>query len=208
MSKIKYLDLAGLTFYDKKLKEWFKYYITEISEEAIRALFAILPPNNEIWYTSSNGNVVTPSNTYGPTIIDNTYENGKGIITFDGDVTSIIDWAFSYYYSLTSITIPNSVTSIGEYAFYECKGLTSITIPNSVISIGYWAFKECSALTSITIPNSVTSIGGDAFRECSGLTTIIYEGTQEQWNAINKGNPFNYMVPATHIQCTDGNILL
>jgi hypothetical protein len=211
MNQIKYLDLAGLTFYDKKLKEWFKYYITEITEEAIRALFAIpveLPPNNEIWYTSSNGDVVIPTNIYGVTVIDNTYENGKGIITFDGDVTSLRDWTFSYYYSLTSITLPNSVTDIGRYAFNECKFLTSVTIPNSVTSIGYWAFKECSALPSITIPNSVTSIGSQAFWECSGLTTIIYDGTQAQWNAIAKGDAWNYHVPATYVQCTDGKILL
>ena len=62
-------------------------------------------PSNEIWYTSSNGNVIKPysgyfnSNatamqTFGANITSNTYENGVGVITFDGDVTTIGGSAF------------------------------------------------------------------------------------------------------------------
>ena len=98
-------------------------------------------------------------------------------VTYDGttySVTSIGNSAFSWCFSLTSITIPNSVTSIGYHAFYWCSSLTSVTIPNSVTSIGDWAFGGCSSLTSITIPNSVTSIGDRAFAYCSSLTTPVY----------------------------------
>ena len=131
-------------------------------------------PNNEIWYTSSDGKVVTPDRSYefGANIISNTYSNGKGVMKFDNSVTSIGNGAFLGCSGLTSITIPNSVTSIGDYAFLGCSGLISITIPNSVTSIGGNAFLGCKGLTSITIPNSVTSIGNGAFYECSGLTSI------------------------------------
>ncbi len=124
-------------------------------------------PNNEIWYTSSDGEVVTPydSEKFGATIISNTYSGGKGVIKLNKSVTSIGDWVF-YNSSLTSVTIPNSVTSIGNYAFYNCKSLASVTIPNSVTSIGKWAFGDCSGLASITIPNSVKSIGEKAFYNC------------------------------------------
>ena len=88
------------------------------------------------------------------------------------EVTTIKDFAFSGYTSLTSVTIPNSVTSIGGSAFEECSALTSVTIPNSVTSIGNRAFRGCSALTSVTIPNSVTSIGSYAFYGCSALTSV------------------------------------
>ena len=73
--------------------------------------------------------------------------------------------------------IPESVTSIGNYTFERYSSLTSITIPNSVKSIGAYAFHTCSSLTSITIPNSVTSIGNEAFRYCSSLDTIFVEAT-------------------------------
>ena len=111
----------------------------------INAVYEIPVPNNQIWYTSSDGNVVTPYNTdlFGANIVSNVYENGKGIITFDGDVTSIGYDAFYSSSNLTSITIPNSVESIGISAFQSCEKLTSITIPNSVTSIGSYAFYDC-----------------------------------------------------------------
>lgn len=97
-----------------------------------------LSKNNEIWYTSSDGNIITPSttNVFGANIISNTYKNGTGIIKFDGDVTSIGVRAFEDCSRLTSITIPNSVETIGEYAFHMCTSMVTITIPYNVTSIG------------------------------------------------------------------------
>jgi hypothetical protein len=71
-----------------------------------------------------------------------------------------------------SYTIPSSVTSIGNYAFYDFYSLTSVIIPNSVTSIGNFAFYYCDSLTSVDIPNSVTSIGNYAFAYCSSLTIV------------------------------------
>lgn len=135
-----------------------------------------LPPNDEIWYTSSNGEIIWTHDTtgFGANFVSRMNENGKVILKFDGPVTSIGESAFSGCGTLTSITIPNSVTSIGEFAFERCNSLTTITIPNSVTSIEGYAFWYCHSLTEITIPNSVTSIGGGAFYECSSLTEITF----------------------------------
>ena len=155
------------------------------------------PQSNEIFYTSTDGNIVNPydGNVFGGIIISNTYNNGVGVIVFDrpittigekafyyrnsltsvtipDSVTTIGSSAFSYCYSLTSVTIPDSVTSIGDWAFYECSSLTSVTIPDSVTTIRGYTFAGCSSLTSVTIPDSVTSIGNDAFQSCSSLTSI------------------------------------
>ena len=284
------------------------------------------PADNEIWYTSESGNVVAPysADAFGANIVSNTYKDGKGVIKFDNNVTSIGSMAFYdcsslisvtipesvtsiensafsscssltsitipnsvtsigeqilYYtgiynnsnnwennalyindclikieesisgeynikdgtrligggaakecYNMTSITIPNSVTSIGDYAFYSCSGITSAIIGSSVTSIGYFAFSNCS-FTSLIIPNSVTSIGDHAFEgcrslisitipesvtrigewefvDCSSLTSIVYEGTKEQWNTVDKGFYWNYNIPATHVQCSDGKVTL
>ena len=102
--------------------------------------------------------------------------------------------------------IPNSVTSIGDFAFRGCTGLTSITIPNSVTSIGSGAFYGCTGLTSITIPDSVTSIVNHAFFGCSGLTSIEYDGTIEQWQAIQFGENWNEGTGEYVVHCTDGTV--
>ena len=122
-----------------------------------------------ILYTTSDFYAITPNSF---SYISNTYEDGVGMLAFDGSkVSSIGDEAFYNCTRLTSITIPDSVTSIGERAFYDCIWLTSITIPDSVTAIGDYAFYNCSSLTSVTIPDSVTSIGNLVFAYC-GLTSI------------------------------------
>ena len=129
------------------------------------------PANNEIWYTSTDGEVVAPYNSgaFGVNITSNTYTDGKGVITFDGDVTTIGDFAFGDCTSLTSITIPDSVKTIGYAAFQSCGSLTSVTIPDSVTTIGVSAFCICYSLTSVTIPDSVNTIGEEAFYCCFNL---------------------------------------
>lgn len=137
-------------------------------------------PNNQIWYTSSDGNIVYPKfltsplypNPFGATITSNIYKNGKGIITFDSDITSIGDFAFSECKTLTSITLPNSVASFGKYLFMDCNSLVSIIIPNNVAEIGGNMFNGCSSLKDVILPNSVTVIGGGAFANCSSLSEI------------------------------------
>ena len=134
-------------------------------------------PNNEIWYT--NGSTTTPTepkytDIFGANIVSNEYDanNNHWVITFDGEVTTIGDYAFYSCSSLTSVTIPDSVTCIGNSAFRSCSSLTSVTIPDSVTTIGGYAFWYCDSLTSVTIPDGVTTIGDYAFYRCSSLTSV------------------------------------
>ena len=61
-------------------------------------------------------------------------------------------------------------------------------------------------LQSITIPDSVTSIEICAFSGCTGLTTVTFTGTTAEWNAITKGDSWNYNTGTYIIHCTDGDI--
>ena len=124
--------------------------------------------NNQIWYTSTDGEIVEPyrgiENSYadfGVNIVSNTYVDGKGVIEFDGDVTKIGYYAFYNCRSLTSVTIPNSVTTIEEWAFCGCDSLTSVAIHDSVTTIRHGAFYECSSLTSVYCKATIPPAGGD-----------------------------------------------
>ena len=84
-----------------------------------------------------------------------------------------------------TVIIEHGVTSIVDMAFSYCDSLTSVTIPNSVTSIERGTFYNCSSLTSVTIPNSVTSIGWDAFMDCESLTDVYYGGYGIDWLAMD-----------------------
>ena len=140
-------------------------------------------PSDEIWYTTTNGEVVEPYSgeennyadaltTFGANIISNTYIDGKGVITFDGDVATIGDWAFYGFTSLTSITIPNSVTTIGDYTFASCNDIQNIYFGDNVQSFGEYSFHDCYALTSIYIPYGITSLDFRVLAGCRSLTEV------------------------------------
>jgi hypothetical protein len=40
------------------------------------------------------------------------------------------------------------------------------------------------------------------------LAEINFVGTTEQWGAITLGNRWNNYVPATYVQCSDGQVAL
>ncbi|MBO5820215.1 MAG: leucine-rich repeat domain-containing protein, partial [Alistipes sp.] len=106
------------------------------------------PANNQIWYTAkikAEPNY-TDKYAFGANVISNALdsETGKGIITFDGNVTMVGYQAFYNCDNFITINLPDSVTTIGESAFYSCDSLTSVTIGDSVTTIGNYAFQNCT----------------------------------------------------------------
>ena len=142
-------------------------------------------PNNEIWYTTTDGKIAELAIGCEPMvengsdfkIISHTYVNGKGVIRANKaiKVYGYEDYdgiGFQIFGNIKSVTLPKDLTTIKECAFATWSNLTSITIPDSVTTIGEGAFRECSSLTSVTIPDSVTTIGDMAFDGCSSLTSV------------------------------------
>ncbi|MBD5636411.1 MAG: leucine-rich repeat protein, partial [Clostridia bacterium] len=87
---------------------------------------------------------------------------------------------------------------------------TELVLPqnynDSAYKIHNYTFYDCDFLTSVTIPNGVTSIGYYAFFGCRGLTNIKFEGTKEEWKAIEKDSYWNSSTDDFTIQCTDGKL--
>lgn len=129
-------------------------------------------------------------------------------ITIPDSVIDIWPNVFLGCHSLADVKIGRGISVIPAEMFFGCDGLKNVEIPDTIIGIGDSAFSSCSSLPEINIPNSVTSIGDSAFSGCRLLNSIIFDGTVEQWNAIVKGEYWNRNVPATYVQCTDGQVTL
>ena len=164
------------------------------------------PANNEIWYTATAMVEPNSKDVFGANIKSNVWDEttGKGIITFDGEVSIIGNRAFNSVLidspgrNLTSITLPSSVTIIDDYAFYGCSGLTTIemenvktigqysfswaglvdiVIPDTVTSIGFASFLQCYNLKSVTISKNISNIGRNAFEKCTSLKDCYCKST-------------------------------
>lgn len=165
--------------------------------------------NHTIFYTSTDGAIVTPYSldAIDATLLSNTYEDGRGSLVFDKDITTIGQNAFLGCRTLKSVTIPQSVHTLGLNCFPYCTNLaefrgkfasedglcliinntlcafapasqvTEYTIPDNISVIGMAAFAECKSLRQITIPKGVSAIGIQAFSYCSGLTNVTIPST-------------------------------
>ena len=107
---------------------------------------------------------------------------------------------------ITNVEIPDSVTSLGRAVFQNCDNLTSVSIPDSVEEIGVFLFAYCDNLNSVTIGQGIYSISESMFRDCIKLENISFNGTVEEWDALSKGNDWEYNIPATYVQCTNGRV--
>ena len=89
------------------------------------------------------------------------------------------------------------------------QGCNNSVIPcdGSVTSIENSAFSRCDGLTSVTIPKEVTYIGYSAFGQCYSLASVTFEGTVEEWNAIDKRQSWlDPNCPVAKIVCSDGTV--
>lgn len=144
-------------------------------------------PDNEIWYTSSDNQMVTPSNdNFNVSIVSNDYNYGKGVIKFSGELTSIGEFAFNAKTTLASVTIPALVTSIGDEAFNYCTSLESLTFAedSQLETIGERAFDGAGISGELTLVASLKNIGFLAFAGCP--LTKVYMSSENLSGISNK----------------------
>ena len=132
------------------------------------------PSANELWYTSSDKQIITPYNTaaFGANVASNVYDSKHGVIQFDRAISAIGEQAFMNASQLTGITLSESITKIGKSAFRRCSELTEFVAPNSLEKIESGAFLRCEKLSTLILQEGLISIGDDAFAYCLSLSDI------------------------------------
>ncbi len=137
---------------------------------------------------------------------------GAKAIKSDRGVFYIDNWAYGGDVSAVNVKIKDGIVGIANGGFGPCNSLETVVLPDGLKYIGEKAFKECHSLISITIPSSVVSIGREALYGCWRLEAINYDGTMAQWNAIERGNAWDYDASYSTdaetyvIHCVDGDI--
>lgn len=126
---------------------------------------------SKLYYTTTDDLPVTLNNdrTFGIDILDMSYENGQGVITFDGIARRVGARAFEGCENLKSVTLPDSTRVIDNRAFAFCTNLEEVRLCDSLMAINREAFAQCTSLTSITIPKRVEEVGDNAFAKCHNL---------------------------------------
>ena len=146
--------------------------------------------NNELWYYEKTGegkkiselgalDIITPAKYFE--------------LTYYGKVINLAE-SQKYYEGtikhknapLEEYIIPSKLNGkkIETIGYFNGQNIKSIIIKNGIKDIRNYSF-ESVPLSNITIPKSITCIGYGAFSKCYRLTTVNYEGTEEEWKAIN-----------------------
>ena len=140
-----------------------------------------------------------------------TFHENNGYMpgTNDRFSLSIGSQAFYGCTSLTELVLPESLTELG-YEFIKDTRITTIILPKNLTSASEAlsgsvieevifadgmsrvpmavcdAWGEQSYIHTVVIPDTITYIDYKAFAECEVLSDIYFEGSERQWNAIEK----------------------
>ena len=125
------------------------------------------------------------------------------------DVYQSKDVAWREVWNGATLLIPTRydfITYIMPDMFKSCEyALGAIVMLDNITYIGSSAFEDCG-LTYVEFTTSVTKIESRAFANCANLLCIRYNGTIEQWNAIEKGTDWDTGTGYYTVYCTDGTI--
>lgn len=157
--------------------------------------------NDEIWYTTASqqpidlhmyDEALENATWYGPEIISNTYENGKGIIKFDDEIKKIGLWRDSdlgNVYNLLLPSIPDGQLNSDNIR----TDITSISFPDSLEEIvwddenaifglynEYGFLCDSRQLQSVHFGKNIKKIGICTFKRCFRLEDINFPDSLEE----------------------------
>ena len=83
--------------------------------------------------------------------------------------------------------------------------VTEVTLPERA-TVKQGAFQGCKSIERVVIPRTVKKIEDNAFADCEGLIEIVFEGTKEEWKAIDKALGWNEDMGEYTVRCSDGEL--
>ena len=119
---------------------------------------------------------------------------------FPDYITGIAWRAFMDAENLEAVTFSNKLTYIPYAAFYGCSKLKEIVLPEGIQEIDDSAFFNCTNLQKVYLSKSLTTIENSVFANVRTITDIYYAGSEEEWNAIPKGDSLNDISPTYHYE--------
>lgn len=116
--------------------------------------------------------------------------------------------AFASCTSLEYLEIPPTVEKyLNANIYRKCSSLISLTVPEGVTSLSPRSFELCKSLKTIYLPSTLKTIEGYAVLGlCESIEEIVFNGTVEQWNSIEKSEVWYIATPAFTVKCTDGEV--
>lgn len=164
-------------------------------------------------------------------VVDNAAFIGSLVeeVVLEEGVERIETDAFFYSYDLYTVVVPNSIKYIGKNAFAKTKFYTELAknaqdiiyvgkfaydyvgsrdveqlqIKDGTIGITEQAFERLSRLKKIILPSTLKIIDKNAFYGCVSVTDIYFNGSDSDWEALDKVIGWNTSMPVhrTWVMC-------
>ncbi len=136
------------------------------------------------------------------------------------EVVWINDSVFANLQGLEKITLPKHLHSFSNGMLAGCTSLKTVVMPEdvedrtigsvferctSLETIDFWCMNgkdyslggsvlyKCENLKEVYLPKGLKSLANLCMSRCTVLEKIHFGGTQQEWNAVTKGNTWNYL---------------
>lgn len=157
-------DVEGNVYMKSTAKSIIIKRNTILPMQAVEIAYTALPASNELWYTTTNGAQLSlSSDKFNAAIVSHNEVDGKWVVKFATDLTTLNKESFDSKSTLKSITLPDSVTRIEDFAFYNCSSLADVHLSANLEYLGQHVFSYCEAIKSINIPASLSSFASSPF---------------------------------------------
>ena len=98
------------------------------------------------------------------------------------------DQAFSGSEKITALVFPDTLRYLGSQATMNCYALKYVYLGKSLTALGSNTFEYAQALRTVFIPKTLKDLRTSHFTDCMSLSIILYEGTEEEFNAVAKND--------------------